>query len=301
MSSLKLIQNVLEALTKDEFDRITIAYLKNVDGYRNPIITDGAGDSGIDIRILDPENDKIQIQLTVQKRDVKSKIEEDLVKAKKNVEEYGFSNHLKFFYSRSMQNETIFSLRALARKEYGINLELLDSTILSNTIINFEELHHVLFSSIELFSDKIGKVDPKVYAVNDMLTFGKGANLKIELLKSYITNCLFKNKSQSLTQIHEYVKEHFQQDVERNFIKNTLHKLQTDSKVRKKNSKFLLIQKEERRLEISRNLLQHKEKSFKLKIESILKENNIDTDPKIVYDSIFNFLKSTMQIKLMNT
>ena len=108
MSRKKLLVKLIDSSEKNEFDKIVKTYLKEVYGFERIVVTDGKDDLGIDIRVFDYGQSKIQYQLTIQKNNtsqnknkLNNKLFEDVKKAKRNVEDYNYSNNLYFFIHMS--------------------------------------------------------------------------------------------------------------------------------------------------------------------------------------------------------
>lgn len=97
MSQEKAYLLIVKSLTENELYKVSKLYLKEVEGLNNVIVTNGPWDSGIDL--LDIRSQEYQIQATVEEKSFEKKLESDLVKAKKNVDEHGLSNKIKYFYS----------------------------------------------------------------------------------------------------------------------------------------------------------------------------------------------------------
>lgn len=114
MSRKKSLIQMLAACEKTDFDKVVKMYLKEIYSYKRIVQTDGKDDCGIDIKVFDFSDQKIQYQMTVQKSEtqrektaLKNKIFQDVAKAKENAEQYGWSNKLIFFYSHELTNKVI--------------------------------------------------------------------------------------------------------------------------------------------------------------------------------------------------
>ena len=90
MSRKKLLVKLIDSSEKNEFDKIVKTYLKEVYGFERIVVTDGKDDLGIDIRVFDYGQSKIQYQLTIQKNNtsqkknkLNNKLFEDVKKGKK--------------------------------------------------------------------------------------------------------------------------------------------------------------------------------------------------------------------------
>ena len=134
MSRRKSLVQMLASCEKHDFDKVVRAYLKDVYSYTRIVQTDGKDDCGLDVKVFDFSDSKIQYQMTIQKSStsaemtsLSNKIFEDVAKAKNNTEEYGWSNKLIFFYSYELTNKKIREFERRALGEFDINLEIIDA------------------------------------------------------------------------------------------------------------------------------------------------------------------------------
>ncbi|MFC2442871.1 MAG: hypothetical protein ACFNUO_08665, partial [Capnocytophaga ochracea] len=154
MSRKKLLIKLIDSSEKNEFDKIVKTYLKEVYGFERIVVTDRKDDLGIDIRVFDYGQSKIQYQLTIQKNNtsqeknkLSSKLFEDVKKAKRNVEDYNYSNNLYFFYSHELTNKSKQDFQREALREYNINLDIIDATQIAEESESNLNLQNVIFST----------------------------------------------------------------------------------------------------------------------------------------------------------
>ena len=200
MSRVKQLIQIINACEKNEFDIIVKSYLKNVYGYERVVVTDGKDDTGIDIKVFDIGSEKNQYQMTIQKSEntqqksqLKTKIFEDVAKAKINAEEYGYSNRLYFFYSYEMTNKTQREYKREALTQHNIDLEIIDANQIAEEAEDFLALQQTIYkiSGFEEFKIKTSQYDSdNKNLIYDLISFGKASDIKLELVEAYIIQCL---------------------------------------------------------------------------------------------------------------
>ena len=77
MSRKKSLIQMLAACEKTDFDKVVKMYLKEIYSYKRIVQTDGKDDCGIDIKVLDFSDQKIQYQMTVQKSETQRERERE--------------------------------------------------------------------------------------------------------------------------------------------------------------------------------------------------------------------------------
>ena len=73
MSRKKSLIQMIEACEKSDFDKIVKTYLSEIYSYKRIVQTDGKDDCGLDVKVFDFSNQKIQYQMTVQKSESKKR------------------------------------------------------------------------------------------------------------------------------------------------------------------------------------------------------------------------------------
>ncbi|PKP09403.1 MAG: hypothetical protein CVU08_14345, partial [Bacteroidetes bacterium HGW-Bacteroidetes-3] len=145
---------------------------------------------------LNKKNKKIPIQLTVDKN-VLPKLEKDLIKINKLIEDYEYSDNFYFYYSRGISETKINLLREKARKDFSINLEIFDNKRIASNLLKPE-----YFLAREKLKEFLGEIlnedqiyDEKDKLYSDFLLYGNQSHeLKEMFLNSFILNELYKCK-----------------------------------------------------------------------------------------------------------
>ncbi|MCC4212570.1 hypothetical protein [Leeuwenhoekiella parthenopeia] len=200
MSKTQNLINLLEALEKKEFDKIVKIYLAKEFNFKKIVFTDGKDDTGLDIRVFDFGQKKVQYQLTVQKsanshqmNGLIKKILEDLEKAKNNHEKYGFDNKLFFFYSKELTNKRIRELEKIAFKDYGINLEIIEANRIAEESDNIIEIQSELYQLNGLDKFKVEDSSFENNLLYDLLSFGRPTEFKTQVIDSFMLQFFYKS------------------------------------------------------------------------------------------------------------
>lgn len=234
MSTTNLLVQLIRSCTKEEFDKLVTTYLKVVMHYSQVINSDGPGDGGIDIRVLDIDGRKQQFQLTIQKnetnakmKDLEQKILSDCKKASNNHMSFGYDKALQFFYSQMLSNSTRRNLEKKARDNSGIELTILDASDIADIAVQYPELESfILDLSPELTNSSNSKNDSSEYSlVYDLVGFGKTADIKKDIVEAYIIQVLYEDGPQTLDGLAENCAVKFHTNEERKFFERLLNNL----------------------------------------------------------------------------
>ena len=138
--------------------------------------------------------------MTVQKSSTaqeRKKLEEkmlaDVAKAQKNVENYGYSDRLEFFYSYPLTEDFIEKRQMQAFANYGINLVILDAKRIAAQAQNNPELYKSILanSGYDTISVKTKEISDKDKLFYDLVGFGEAADVKLKIVEAYILQCLY--------------------------------------------------------------------------------------------------------------
>lgn len=305
MSRVKQLIQIINACEKKEFDIIVKSYLKNVYGYERVVVTDGKDDTGIDIKVFDIGSEKNQYQMTIQKSEntqqksqLKTKIFEDVAKAKINAEEYGYSYRLYFFYSYEMTNKTQREYKREALTQHNIDLEIIDANQIAEEAEDFWALQQTIYkiSGFEEFKIKTSQYDSdNKNLIYDLISFGKASDIKLELVEAYIIQCLYENDSLSQTEIAKLCIAKFSSKENTTFYTKLINKIYSKDKrlVYSKESKKYSLSVEERK-KLASLIEQNKldEQHFFNELVTILKkynqEDNLSKYIDLLYDLYIN-------------
>lgn len=222
MSRKKSLIQMLAACEKPDFDKVVKMYLKEIYSYKRIVQTDGKDDCGIDIKVFDFSDQKIQYQMTVQKSEtqgektaLKNKIFQDVAKAKENAEEYGWSNKLIFFYSHELTNKVIRDYEKEAFRDYSINLDVVDANQIAEESEEYLNLQQAIYDTTGLAEFKLKKSlyeDKNNNLIYDLVSFGRSVDIKLEIVEAYVLRSLYEQGAMDLTQISNLCKHKFSTD-----------------------------------------------------------------------------------------
>ena len=219
MSRRKNLIQMLAACEKSDFDKVVRAYLKDVYSYQRIVQTDGKDDCGLDVKVFDFSDNKIQYQMTIQRSStptemsaLSKKIFEDVAKAKTNTAEYGWSNNLKFFYSYELTNKKIREFELTSLREYGINLEIIDANRIAEESEEYLGLQKAIYETSGIAEFKLKKSlydDENNNLIYDLVSFGQSVDIKLEIVEAYVLRCIYDHDKLNISQIAELCSEKF--------------------------------------------------------------------------------------------
>lgn len=284
MSSTNFLAQIIRSCTKEEFDKLITTYLRIVCSYNQVINSDGPGDGGIDIRVLDEAGRKKQFQLTVQKndtnkkmKDLEQKILNDCRKASENHESLGYDKDLQFFYSQVLSNDTRRRIEKQARQDFMINLVFVDANDLAEIASQYPELSQFILSiNPELFeSSKSSKKLSECNLVYDLVGFGRTADIKKDIVKAYIIQVLYENQALTIDEVAEKCITKFHTNEVKSFFERLLNSMYSTEKeldYDKLTKRYSLT--EEKKSEVDRRIesQQEDESSFERAVKDILAE-----------------------------
>lgn len=240
MSRKKSLIQILAACEKTEFDKIVRVYLQEVYNFHRIVQTDGKDDCGIDIKVFDYSERKIQYQLTIQKSNtsqekllLKKKIFEDVAKAKENSQGYGWDNNLLYFYSYGLTNKIQREYKKEAFVEYGINLDIVDANQIAEESEEYLALQQAIYETSGLADFKLKKSlydDENRNLIYDLVSFGKTSDVKLEIVEAYILRCLYDNKKMSQEEIAQSCISKFRTNDNPTFYTKLINKLHNKEK-----------------------------------------------------------------------
>lgn len=240
MSKTKQLITLLDSLEKKEFDKIVKIYLREEYGFEKIVFTDGNNDTGLDIRVFDFEEHKIQYQLTTQKSGTNTemnaltrKLIEDFAKAKTNYTEFGFKDKLILFYSKTLTNKKIRELVSIAFKDYSINLEVIEATRLAEESENIIEIQAELFKINELDKFQVDNSSFDNTLLYDLLSFGKPTEFKMQVIDSFVLQLFYIHEKLSKEEVFKACEDKFSVKENHMFYEKLLSRFQTDKKISK--------------------------------------------------------------------
>ena len=199
-------KNIISTLSENMFRDFVKEYVKAYWKTDEVEITDGPWDGGVDL-VFYKNNvpEKRNIQVTVQDK-YETKLMNDVIKSKKNVDMYSYQSSLYFFISKPISHSKKDELNDKAERDYDISLRIYDANKLACDIERYPKVRAFLMS---LFSPKLlskPTFDIKNKVIYDMFTTGSNvANIKYDFINSFIQYYLLENSKKTIDDIQKQV------------------------------------------------------------------------------------------------
>lgn len=158
----------------------------------------GPYDGGRDL-VYSVRNREIKqaIQISIQEKQIETKIEEDLEKTLLLISDHSYPPNLIFFWSQPISASKEEELKTNARKNYGITLEFFDANKIAQKITNeYPDVLAYLLEDIHKYKPSSNlEIDIRQRAFYDYLVLSKEtASLKHVIIDSHIVSMLYTNK-----------------------------------------------------------------------------------------------------------
>lgn len=245
---------LISSLSEDNFRKLIQEYLKEKYKTPNVRITDGPYDGGNDLEVIIGDKDiRRNIQVTVQKIGYEKKLNSDLQKALANVKNYNYLNNLDFYISHNVTKEKRNELIYNAEVNFGINLTIIDASILSQEATQFSSIRNFTYEAheIKLNENQNQRVDKQTKILFDVLTLNKNSiEIKKNFINSYIYSFLYVHPNSSSEEIFEYINSQLNETLDEDFMKKELNFLRSKKHIESKLDKSRYQLTESRRLEI---------------------------------------------------
>ncbi|EJU9785341.1 hypothetical protein N5M52_001235, partial [Vibrio vulnificus] len=148
-NNVKLISSII---LESDFERLVKMYVQKIYDSKAYLVG-GPWDNGKDL-VLNIRGKEVReaIQISINEHKLESKVEEDLAKVVKLVDEHSYPPILNFYWSHPISEYTLDKLRTKAKKEYYITLEFYDAKRISQDITdNYPEILQFLFVDIHKY------------------------------------------------------------------------------------------------------------------------------------------------------
>lgn len=297
--------NWIAGLTKDQFDQFIKAFTKDFWKVENVVITDGKSDGGIDVKIFqDKRLKKIPIQVTIDKN-LYGKLEKDLAKISKLIDEHEYSDSFFFFYSRSASESKVIDLKEKAREEFSINLEIFDNKVIASYLdkpnyFNSRETLRNFFGEFLKDEDSYFDENQKLYF--DYLSYADDSKeLKERFLISFILNELYvsNSKKASIPYLRNKIQEEFVIEVSENYCSRLLNNLISTGKIEKcVDGNFRLVPEEIKSIKTIRDNSEILEKEFSSKLQLIINKSDCELEIRKVIELLNKIFQSEKRIDL---
>jgi hypothetical protein len=234
MSQNKLFIQLIKSLEDPEFDQLAILFLNEVEGIDKIFNCNSPYDSGLDIRNVNVSDIEMQYQITTREKRFGVKLHEDLVKAKRNVDEYNLPNRVQYFYSYPLTNEQVFAFKKEAKQQYGLVLNIVEAKTIAGIAAQYDSIQSLIYSLSKIENYKGDSAyfnDPQVKSFYDLMSFGSSTDIKYNIIKSYVINYLYQNEGKTPEEILKEVNKHFTAEFNVEYFDGFLRRLSTEKKV----------------------------------------------------------------------
>lgn len=317
MSENKGLIQMLAQCEKSEFDDVVKSYLKAIYKTKTLVVTDGKNDGGLDVKVMDMPLKKLQFQMTIQKsstanerKNLEAKILADVAKAQKNVENYGYSDRLEFFYSYPLTEDFIEKIQMQAFVNYGINLVMLDAKRIAAQAQNNPELYKSILtnSGYNTISVKTKEISDKDKLFYDLVGFGEAADVKLKIVEAYILQCLFDEGQLTKDELINKCMRKFRSSENEQFYSKLLNRLHSrENRISYDHSEMLYKLTENEYLKISdatkKNNLDESLflSSIKKVLENYHQEKNLEEYINLLYSSYIHSFELRLSQDSQNT
>ena len=185
-----ILLKLISSLGELEFKKLVVELLKYEMQTNDVRIVDGPYDGGNDAEITKDGGDiKRNIQITIQNDKFETKLEEDLVKAKQNVNKYNYLQVLDFYISKRVTKEKRNKLELAAEINYGIRLKIVDGNILAQKADAVDSLKALVYRLHEVpYEEPNNIIDRQSKVLFDILTLN---NKNVEIKKHFIHSFIY--------------------------------------------------------------------------------------------------------------
>lgn len=283
-SNRTFLLEAIKGLTKEEFDELVYIFQKSYLHNSEAILVDGTNDGGCDIKIFQNNREvKKCIQITIQKQ-IENKLKNDLQKVSNMISKYQYSDKFDFFCSIPVSNEKIEEYKKFAIDKFDIELDIYDSTRLSQ--LDCKDVVNYIYSLHKdvLLNPEQMNIDKATKTLYDLLANGKdSSDIKNSLVDSVIIAILYEKAPISISSLKNELELRLGKDIPDIF--HLVNNLKSDQRVVKdqEDDKLLCLSKSEyENVQEVLSLSAKTEKDFCSELSMILSKYKIDDSTKIL-------------------
>lgn len=234
------LKNLINTLSISNFRELIQGYCKEKYETKHVRIIDGPYDGGNDLEIIVNEKEiKRNIQITVQKTGYESKLEKDIIKAAENVTAYSYLGKLDFYISQNISKDKKNKLIRNAEVMHGIELKIIDATILASEASSFKSIRKAIYESHHIREmDSFSTISKESKLLFDVLTLNsKTVEVRKNIIYSLIFSFLYTAGESTIEEISEGLRNHLQTDINVDDLKQELNRLKSKGFILTINSK----------------------------------------------------------------
>lgn len=200
------------SLTPEQFNEAVHIFQEKY-MHQTIVNVDGTNDYGKDIVIYQDKKElKRCVQITVEK-DVDKKLNKELPKVKRLVDEFGFSPNYLFFCSQSLSEGKIEEIKKRVRDEYGIEIDIYEGKRLAQ--LPCKELRDYIFGLYDERTDqKFSRIEESEQMLFSLLTSGNSSgDIKKSLIHSMIVFAIFEKNIIEISQLKTIVEKRIKKSI----------------------------------------------------------------------------------------
>lgn len=186
---------------ESDFEELVRRFVQKLFG-TDAFLVGGPWDGGRDLVWLQNGKEKHEAaQISIQEKNLETKLDEDLVKVDKLVKDHSYPPVLTFFWSHTLSASRQDNLKTAAKRNFQIQLEIYDANKMAQKITNeYPDLLRYLLEEIHAYKPTVSPdIDIRERAFYEYLALSKDtANLRGVVIESQIVSKLY---GQSLTQL----------------------------------------------------------------------------------------------------
>ncbi len=263
------IRNLINTLSVDNFRYLIQEYCKEKYDTNHVRIIDGPYDGGNDLEVIVGETEiKRNIQITVQKTGYEAKLEKDIIKSKENVS-FGYMSKLDFYISQNISKDRRNKLVLNAEVTHGIELKIMDATILASEASSFKSIRRVTYKSHDIKEiDSFSTISKESKLLFDVLTLNSNTlEVRKNIVYSLIYTYIYTAGESTIEQICEGLSSHLQTNIKPDALLQELNSLKSKGFIQTPKSKSLYCLSENKSSEIE-----------EINDKIVLEENQLDKE-----------------------
>lgn len=285
--------NLISALSEDHFNQLIQEFNKEYYDTNDVRIVNGPYDGGIDLEVIKQGVDiKRNIQITVQKSKLETKLKADLAKAKLNAVKYAYQKNLDFYCTTSISGEMKRGWKRMAQVDFGVELKIYDNHALAQLSDTFTSIKKTLYDILGVKkNEELIKVNKHTKVLYDMFAIGKDTGeLKRQFLHSLLLTYVYEHPACSEFELISGLKTSLIDNIQaETIIKGHLDSLRTKGIIQPGTAKNQLELSPAKRKEIDDllNTSLAQESLLKCEVEKCLKTYSLEADVIPIVEFIY--------------
>jgi len=235
------LRNLINSLSPSNFKELIQEYCKEKYATKHVRIIDGPYDGGNDLEIIVNEKEiRRNIQITVHKDGYESKLEKDIIKAADNVSSYSYLSKLDFYISKNIPKDTKNKLVRDAEVKHGIELKIIDATVLASEASSFKSIRKVTHKAHNIRdTETFAAISKESKLLFDILTLNSNTvEVRKNLVYSLIYSYLYTAGESTIEEISQGLRSHLQTEINTGDLLQELNNLKSKGYILTPNSKL---------------------------------------------------------------